>query len=81
MRAVTAGQRLARPRHDTPEDIVALLRDCTQLVVAQRPSMDVALKRLSTKALFVTHLAAEPVRECLSLIGEAGKEMHTETSL
>ena len=39
LQAVKAGERLARPRPDTPEDIIALMRQCTAVDVALRPSM------------------------------------------
>lgn len=39
LQAVQAGERLARPRQDAPEDMVVLMRQCTTLDVAQRPSM------------------------------------------
>jgi serine/threonine protein kinase len=89
MRAVTAGQRLARPRRDTPEDIVELLRDCTQLKVAQRPSNCVALERLSTTALFVSNRTADsehaprrlPLRSDPDETGEDETHTTDETSL
>lgn len=37
--AVQAGERLARPGPDTPEDIIHLMRACTTLETAVRPSM------------------------------------------
>jgi serine/threonine protein kinase len=37
--AVKAGQLLGRPRADTPDDIVRLMRLCTKLSVGERPSM------------------------------------------
>jgi serine/threonine protein kinase len=39
IKAVRAGERLAVPRADTPPDIIALMRQCTQLSPALRPSM------------------------------------------
>lgn len=39
IKAVRAGERLAMPRADTPLDIIALMRQCTQLSPALRPSM------------------------------------------
>jgi serine/threonine protein kinase len=84
MRAVTAGQRLARPRRDTPEDIVELLRDCTQLKVAQRPSIGVALERLSTAAPAAEHNAPRrlPLRGEPDETGALGEGTHTtEASL
>lgn len=46
VRAVQAGERLSRPSHDTPEDIVALIRACTCLETAARPSMATVHARL-----------------------------------
>lgn len=37
--AVKAGELLGRPRADTPDDIVRLMRLCTKLSVGERPSM------------------------------------------
>ena len=51
LRAVQAGQRLPRPRADTTEDIVTLIRDCTQMDVARRPSMAHVHRRLHPEAL------------------------------
>ena len=39
LRAVKAGEVLSRPRADTPEDVVGLMRQCTRLDVGSRPSM------------------------------------------
>ena len=49
--AVRAGQRLPRPRVDTPEGIIALIRECTLLDVAQRPSMRAVYTRTSAEGL------------------------------
>ena len=51
LRAVQAGQRLPRPRADTTEDVVTLIRDCTQMDVARRPSMAHVHRRLHPEAL------------------------------
>ena len=59
LQAVQAGQRLPRPRADTEEDIVALIRDCTQGDVGKRPSMAHVYSRLSPETLlFVPGRAA-----------------------
>jgi hypothetical protein len=39
VRAVQAGEILARPQADTPDDIVQLMRSCTSLAVNKRPTM------------------------------------------
>lgn len=46
VRAVQAGERLSRPSHDTPEDIVALIRACTAVDTAARPGMPSVHARL-----------------------------------
>ena len=63
LQAVQAGQRLPRPRADTDEDIVSLIRDCTQGEVAKRPSMAHVYSRLSPETLlFVPGRAARHIR-------------------
>ena len=47
LRMVKAGELLARPTSDTPEDVFALMRACTALSVSQRPSMATAQATLS----------------------------------
>jgi hypothetical protein len=79
MRAVLAGERLARPHPDTPEDLVELIRDCTQLNVTQRPSMGRVQEQLSSAPLlFVPGPAADActdsTRVPLSLTLESDKE-------
>jgi hypothetical protein len=39
VRAVQAGEILARPQADTPDDIVQLMRSCTSLAANTRPTM------------------------------------------
>ena len=39
IKAVLAGARLSRPRADTPEDVIQLMRQCTVVDTRQRPSM------------------------------------------
>ena len=59
LRAVEAGERLARPSSETPDAILDLIRACTQLTVAHRPSMASVDKQLSaTPLLFVSNPAA-----------------------
>ena len=44
--AVLAGERLHRPSASTPEDVLELIRECTQLAPAARPSMAAVGARL-----------------------------------
>ena len=46
LQAVRAGERLKRPRPDTPADVLELMRQCTQLAPAARPSMATIHARL-----------------------------------
>ena len=47
---VRAGHRLQRPSHDTPDDVVALMRACTAAAPGERPSMAAVRKRLAGRA-------------------------------
>lgn len=44
--AVEAGHRLPPPSNGTPAAVVQLIRDCTQMAVALRPSMQTVCQRL-----------------------------------
>ena len=47
LRAVKAGEVLARPAPDTPDDMMALMRLCTRLAVGARPSMATVYAKLT----------------------------------
>lgn len=82
---VLAGHRLERPSRDTPDGVVELIRECTQLVVARRPAMATVhgwLQRaLVSEEIRQSFVGAEPAAEPPMALGSWVAGMDTGVRL